>query len=188
MEAQSVVERNDGYRGWRHEGAVAMATKKEKEGASVVAGGGGHRRRLHEGGSTSPPFVVAARILLIWGVTVCHTVIYRSNSLGTAPMHRVDQEEECTFISDSRHCMTHHDTTQHNPTHHNTPQQRHITIFRSLYINMASVAQQMTAIANCSMTVQSSLRDDYINMASVAQQMTAIANCSMTVQSSQHEG
>ena len=68
MEAQSVVARNDGYRGWRHEGAVTMATKKEKEGASVVAGGGGHRRGLHEGAVSRHP-----HILLIWGVTAYTT-------------------------------------------------------------------------------------------------------------------
>ena len=59
MEAQSVVARNDGYRGWRHEGAVTMAPKEEKKSTSVVAGGGGHRRRLHEGpvsqGGSIPP-------------------------------------------------------------------------------------------------------------------------------------
>ena len=42
MTAQSVVARNGGYRGWRHEGAVTMPTKEEKESASVAAGGGGH--------------------------------------------------------------------------------------------------------------------------------------------------
>ena len=40
---KSVVTGNGGYRGWRHERAVTMPTKEEKERASVVAGGGGHR-------------------------------------------------------------------------------------------------------------------------------------------------
>jgi len=30
MEAQSVVARNGGYRGWRHEGAVTMPTKRRR--------------------------------------------------------------------------------------------------------------------------------------------------------------
>ena len=46
MKAQSVVARNGGHRGWRHEEAVTVPTKEERESASVVAGGGGHRGRV----------------------------------------------------------------------------------------------------------------------------------------------
>ena len=43
MKAQLVVARNGGHRGWRHEGAVTVPTKEERESASVVvAGSGGH--------------------------------------------------------------------------------------------------------------------------------------------------
>ena len=46
MKAQAVVARNGGYRGWRHEGAVAMPTKEKDrrarrwwQAAAATAGG-----------------------------------------------------------------------------------------------------------------------------------------------------
>ena len=44
MMMKSVVTRNGGHRGWRHEGAVTMATKERRSARRCWrAGGGGHR-------------------------------------------------------------------------------------------------------------------------------------------------
>ena len=53
MTAQSVVARNGGYRGWRHERAVTMAPKKERRARrwwQAVAATAGGWRAAGEGG------------------------------------------------------------------------------------------------------------------------------------------
>ena len=145
MKVQSVLPVNGGHRGWRHEGAVVTGSATQKRRDSSVCARPMSVPVLRVGARPKGPLpsvcvepksrgqqATHLTSYDIMTVMVMQFVVtqddgyrnggmkgqfYRSNSLGTAPMHRVDKEEECTFI---RRSIAH--TTHLHTPHHTTPQ------------------------------------------------------------------